>query len=85
MHDYEFEPEARAAFAQLSYEDAMAVADAVAEIAQDPWGYGREPSEPTGSHYAHRTVSIADGRALVTFLIIDHRRMIYITSIAWLG
>lgn len=63
----------------------MAVAAEVALIAEDPWGYRRRSGEPAGSHFAHRTVPVVDGRGMVTFLILDHASKVHITSITWFG
>lgn len=85
MYDYQLEPEARAAFARLSYEDAVAVATDIGLIAEDPWNFRRSPDEPVGSHYAHRTVYVADGRGMVTFLILEHAAEMHVTRIVWMG
>lgn len=85
MYAVELEPEARAQTLLLSFEGTLAFAEVLVALEADPWNFRRSPAEPTGSHFAHRTVSFAGGLGLVTFLILEHAAEVHVTRIVWLG
>lgn len=85
MYTVELEPEARVQTLLLTYEASLDLGDTLAALEVDPWNFRRSPTEPVGSHYAHRTVAFAGGLGLVTFLILEHVAEVHVTRIVWLG
>lgn len=85
MYDYGIEDAAREQLLRLPSSAVDDFVEAVARICLDPWNFGRTPTEPVGSHYAHRTVTFAGGLGLVTFLILEHASEVHVTRITWLG
>lgn len=85
MYAVELEPEAQAQTLALSFEDLPALAEILAALEVDPWNFRRRSDEPVGSHFAHRTVEFADGRGLLTFLILEHAAEVHVTRVIWLG
>lgn len=85
MYGYEIEEIAQAQLLQVPYEVVDDFVATLALICNDPWHFERSPTEPTGDHYAHRTVPFAGGRGMVTFLILDHASEVHVTRIVWLG
>lgn len=85
MYTVELEPEARVQTLLLSYEATRDFGNTLVALEVDPWNFRRSPTEPVGSHYAHRTVPFADGLGLVTFLILEHASEVHVTRIVWLG
>lgn len=85
MYSVELEPEAEAQLLALAYENTVDLAVVLVALEVDPWNFRRSPTEAVGSHFAHRTVAFAEGRGLLTFLILEHAAEVYITRIVWLG
>lgn len=85
MFSYKFEDVAKAQLLHLPYEAVGDLSEAIASICADPWDFRRSPDEPVGSHYAHRTVAFAEGRGMLTFLILEHAAEVHVTRVIWLG
>jgi hypothetical protein len=69
----------------VPHEAVLEFGDMLAGVLEDPWNFQRIPTEPVGDHYAHRTVLFAEGRGMVTFLILEHAAEVHVTRIVWLG
>jgi hypothetical protein len=85
VYRYEFEDIAKAQLVRLPYDAVDDLVEAVALICADPWSFERTPTEPADDHHAHRTVPFAEGRGLLTFLILEHAAEVHVTSITWVG
>lgn len=85
MYNSEFSEAAKAQLIGVPYEAIDDLVETVVLACADPWNFRRSPTEPTGDHYAHRTVPFADGRGLLTFLILDQAGEVTVTDVTWLG
>lgn len=85
MYHHEIEDIAQEQLLRLPSDAVDDFVEVVARICLDPWNFRRSPTEPVGSHFAHRTVPFAGGLGLVTFLILEHVAEVHVTRIVWLG
>lgn len=81
----EWDPEVQQQTLGVPYEFVSDFSKALGQILEDPWNFQRRPSEPTDSHHVGRTVSFADGRGSITFVILEYAAEVHVVQIMWLG
>lgn len=69
----------------IPYEFVAEFGEALGGILEDPWNFRRRPTEPTDDHHVQRSVPFADGRGLVTFVILEYASEVQVVRITWVG
>jgi hypothetical protein len=69
----------REAVGELPMEAGVALQEFLAAASLNPWGFAPEGSGNMPTAWFGR------GRGMVTFLILDEDRMLYVTQVTWLG
>lgn len=69
----------------IPYEFVAEFGAVLGGILEDPWNFRRDPTEPTDDHHVQRSVPFADGRGLVTFVILEYASQVQVVRITWLG